>query len=79
MRAMREQITGTEIQGITFYTVQEVALMLRITPQTVRSYIKEGKLQAKRVGRPLLITEENLSAFLDINSHPARYIGGDGP
>ncbi len=39
--------------------------------------MKEGKLQAKRVGRPLLITEENLSAFLDINSHPARSIDGD--
>lgn len=74
---MREQIAGTEIQGVTFYTVQEVALMLRITPQTVRTYIKEGKLQGKRLGRPLLITEENLNSFLEVNSHPARYIGGD--
>ncbi len=74
---MREQITGTEIQGITFYTVQEVARMLRITPQTVRTYIKEGKLQGKRVGRPLLITEENLNSFLEVNLFPASHIGGD--
>ena len=73
---MREQITGTEIQGITFYTVQEVALMLSITPQTVRSYIKEGKLQGKRIGRPILITRESLSAFLE-PSFSDRGIGGD--
>ncbi len=75
---MREQITGTEIQGITFYTVQEVAIMLSITPQTVRSYIKEGRLKGKRIGRPILITQESLSAFLE-PSFRDRGIGGDGP
>lgn len=75
---MREQITGTEIQGITFFTVQEIAELLRITPQTVRTYIKEGKLQAKRIGRPLLVTKENLEAFLEVDLHPARHIGGEG-
>jgi excisionase family DNA binding protein len=73
---MREQIAGTEIQGITFYTVQEVALMLSITPQTVRSYIKEGKLQGKRIGRPILSTQESLNAFLE-PSFSGRGIGGD--
>lgn len=74
---MREQITGTEIQGVIFYTVQQIAMMLRITPQTVRTYIKEGKLKGKRVGRPILITEESLNSFLEVESFPARYIGGD--
>ncbi len=75
---MREQIAGTEIQGVTFYTVQEVAIMLSITPQTVRSYIKEGRLKGKRIGRPILITQESLSAFLE-PSFRDRGIGGDGP
>jgi len=74
---MREQIRGTQIQGITLYTVQEIALMLRITPQTVRTYIKEGKLKGKRIGRPILITEDSLNSFLETNSFPARFIGGD--
>ena len=62
---MKEIIQGTKIQGVTFYTVQEIAVMLRITPQTVRTYIKEGRLKGKRIGRPILITEESLSAFLE--------------
>ena len=62
---MKEIIQGTKIQGVTFYTVQEIAVMLRITPQTVRTYIKEGRLKGKRIGRPILITQESLNAFLE--------------
>lgn len=54
----------TEIEGIRFYTVAEAAEALKVTPQTIRKYIKEGKLEAKRIGRPLLITENNLKRFL---------------
>ena len=61
---MKEIIQGTKIQGITFYTVIEIAQLLDITPQTVRTYIKEGKLKGKRIGRPILITRESLNAFI---------------
>ena len=54
----------TPIEGITFYTIPEVAEALHITPQTVRVYIKQGRLQSQRIGRPILITEKNLAAFL---------------
>ena len=73
---MREHIAGTEIQGITFYTVIEIAQLLDITPQTVRTYIKEGKLKGKRIGRPILITQESLNAFLE-PSFSDKGIGGD--
>lgn len=54
----------TEIEGIKFYTIQETARALHVTPQTVRKYIREGKLTGQRIGRPTLITEGNLMAFL---------------
>ncbi|MCZ8162912.1 MAG: helix-turn-helix domain-containing protein [Microcystis sp. LE19-196.1B] len=54
----------TVIEGIKFYTVPETAEALRVTPQTIRSYIKEGKLKSQRIGRPILITENNLREFL---------------
>lgn len=53
-----------EIEGIKFYTVQETAEALEVTAQTVRSYIKQDRLKATRIGRPLLITEQNLKDFL---------------
>jgi excisionase family DNA binding protein len=55
---------ATVIEGIKFYTVPEAAEALRVTPQTIRAWIKQGRLKAKRIGRPILITENHLKEFL---------------
>jgi excisionase family DNA binding protein len=57
---------SVEIEGIKFYTIPETAKALRVTPQTVRSYIKRGKLKSQRIGRPILITDKNLKEFLEV-------------
>lgn len=53
-----------EIGDQKAYNVQEAAQMLQITAQTVRAYIKDGKLKAQKVGHGYHITEENLQIFL---------------
>lgn len=58
---------GTIIEGIKFYTIPETAQALRVTPQTIRAYIKQGKIKSQRIGRPILITENNLKDFLTKN------------
>jgi excisionase family DNA binding protein len=55
---------ATVIEGIKFYTIPETAEALNVTPQTVRAYIKQGRLKGQRIGRPILITENNLKEFL---------------
>ena len=55
---------ATVIEGIKFYTIPEVAEALRVTPQTIRAWIKKGKIKSQRIGRPILITENNLKEFL---------------
>ncbi len=55
---------ATVIEGIKFYTIPETAQALNVTPQTVRAYIKQGRLKGQRIGRPILITERNLKEFL---------------
>lgn len=55
---------ATVIEGIKFYTIPETAEALNVTPQTVRAYIKRGRLKGRRVGRSILITENNLREFL---------------
>ena len=55
---------ATEIEGIKFYTIPETAKALRVTPQTIRAWIKQGKIKSQRIGRPILITEKNLKDFL---------------
>lgn len=57
---------STIIEGIKFYTIPETAKALRVTPQTIRAWIKQGKINSQRIGRPILITENNLKEFLTI-------------
>ena len=47
-----------------YYTALEVASALHVTPQTVRAYVKSGRIRAQRIGRTILITEDNLREFL---------------
>jgi excisionase family DNA binding protein len=54
-----------EIEGIKFYTIPETAKALRVTPQTIRAYIKKGKLKGQRVGVPILIKAKDLKEFLE--------------
>lgn len=60
----------TIIEGIKFYTIPEVATALKISPQTARTYIKAGKIKSQRIGRPILVTENNLKDFLQIPRTP---------
>lgn len=53
------------IEGIKFYNVSETAKALRVTPQTIRAWIKQGKINSQRIGRPILIRENNLMDFLN--------------
>lgn len=59
---------ATVIEGIKFYTIPETAQALNVTPQTIRAWIKQGKLKGQRIGRPILITEKNLKEFLQANN-----------
>jgi excisionase family DNA binding protein len=47
-----------------FYTVEEVAKMLRVSEATVRRLIKSGQLKAVSVGNQFRISQEDLDEFL---------------
>ncbi len=61
---------ATVIEGIKFYTIPETAKALKVTPQTIRAYIKRGKLKGQRIGKPIVITETNLKKFLTATNQP---------
>lgn len=50
------------------YELPEVAEMLRLHLDTLRRYIREGRLRAAKVGKTYLVTEENLQDFLKGNT-----------
>lgn len=47
------------------YDLDELCEVLKLNKQTLRIYIREGKLKASKVGRKYIITEENLKEFLE--------------
>lgn len=56
----------TVIEGIKLYTIPETALALKVHTNTVRAYVRQGKLKGLRIGRPIFITEKNIKEFLKI-------------
>ncbi len=53
------------IEGITFYTINEVSQRLKVNHLTVRRWIDSVKLPAQRIGRPYLISERALLSFIE--------------
>lgn len=47
-----------------FYTVEEVADLLKVDPRTIRSAINNGKLKASKVGRHFRVGESDLKKYL---------------
>ena len=47
------------------YDLNEVWELLKMNIQTIRIYIKEGKLKASKIGRKYIITEDDLKEFIE--------------
>jgi excisionase family DNA binding protein len=45
-------------------TVKEAAKMLNVTELTIRNYVKQGKIQASKIGRRIIINLESLENSL---------------
>ena len=55
-----------------FFTVEEVADLLKVDPRTIRAAIHGGKLVAARVGRHFRIAEEDLKKYLEFDKTDTR-------
>ncbi len=49
------------------YNLKEVVELLGLNIQTVRQYIKDGKLKASKVGTHYIVTEDAIKEFLKAN------------
>jgi excisionase family DNA binding protein len=50
--------------GTKFYTVPEVAQMVRLTADHIYRVTKSGELGTYKIGRKVLITQEQLDSWL---------------
>lgn len=51
-------------EEMVFYSVEKVAEMLDVHPQTIRRWIKSGKLKATKPGQSYKIRKEDLEELL---------------
>lgn len=49
------------------YNLKEVVKLLGLNIQTIRQYIKEGKLKASKIGTHYIVTDEAIKEFLVAN------------
>lgn len=54
--------------SLTFYTVNEVAHICRLTPYTIRDYLKKGIIKGTKVGRGWRVSAQDLTNYLE-NKH----------
>jgi|LauGreDrversion4_2_1035121.scaffolds.fasta_scaffold09559_4 excisionase family DNA binding protein len=47
-----------------FLTVPETAELLSVSSQTIRNYIKRGRLKERRIGKSLFIRKKDLLSLL---------------
>jgi excisionase family DNA binding protein len=57
-------------------SIEQAAGLLGISKWTVRSYIKAGKLKPVRLGRRVLLGEEELERFIAVNSESTPIVVG---
>ena len=51
-------------ESLSFLTMDDVAISLKISPLSVMKYIKEGQLKAYRIGRLIRIRRTDLEEFI---------------
>ena len=61
-----------EIAGKRYYTTQEIAEKLSLNIETVRRWIKSGKLKAKKIGRTYYIEESELLKLFEGNEKVSK-------
>ena len=57
-----------KIGSTVLWDVNEVAKHLNTHAETVKNYIRQGKLKAKKFGRSYLITEEAIREYFGIGN-----------
>ena len=67
---MEEKIRLTAKKKLDVYTLEELSEQLDMDKQTLRSYIKNGKLKASKIGNKYFVTGADVMELMQNN----RYI-----
>jgi excisionase family DNA binding protein len=68
----RAPMSPKEDRGVEFMTAREAAEILRVKPRKVRNLIKEGKLDATRIGREYRVRRASIDSLATRNEELDR-------
>jgi excisionase family DNA binding protein len=72
--------TAMDANTNNFYTVEEVASLLKVHPNTVRGWIRQGKLNAIKINTLTRIRQADLETFMKpFEGKPANKTQGGQP
>lgn len=60
----------------TLYTLEEAATLLNLRPQTLRRWIRQGKIPAKRVGKQWRLRRQDLEQAIQPRTPNAQELNG---
>lgn len=52
-----------KIGSVILYSIEDIAQELGTHPETIRIYIRQGKLEAKKFGKKYWVSEESLKKY----------------
>jgi len=53
------------VLGVNLYDVLEVSKMLSVSKTTVHNYVRQGRLDAQKIGGKLFFAEKNIRDFIN--------------
>ena len=53
------------LQEIKLYNIKETAVLLGVSTRTLQTYIKQGRIKARKIGRGWKFTEQNINEFIN--------------
>lgn len=59
------KMNNQEVTATKFYTIEEIAQLLKVSYLTVFRWVKAGKLSAYKVGKQYRIDVQDLNNFLE--------------
>jgi len=62
-----------QVEDMTIYNVKEISDILGITQVTIREYIRQGKIRAKKIAGEWRITGDSLRDFLSEDKTEKEY------
>ena len=54
----------TEIKDIKLYNIEEAAKLIGVCKRTMHTYIKAGRIKARKIGGRWTLTEKSIAEFL---------------